>query len=161
MVERGDESVNPDGEETRALNKLSGRVVGARIEVHRHLGPGLLESAYEECLAYELALAGLTFSRQKVLPVIYKDVALECGYRIDFLVEDRLVVELKAVDQLQPVHTAQVITYLKLLKLPLGLLINFNVPALRQGIKRVVNGFPPPSDSLSPRPLRLGGKSDE
>ena len=168
----GGEVVNTEDEEAGELNELSGRVVGACIEVHRHLGPGLLESTYEECLAHELTLAGLGFDRQKILPVVYKGVALECGYRLDLLVEGRLVVELKAIDQFLPVHMAQVITYLKLLNLPLGLLINFNVPALRQGIKRVVNRFPspsipstrpssPPSPPLPLRPLRLCGESDE
>ncbi len=148
------------GDEARGFNDLSGRVVGACIEVHRHLGPGLFESAYEECLAHELTLAGLRFDRQKLLPVVYKGIALECGYRLDLLVEGRLVVELKAVDHLLPVHLAQVLTYLKLMHLPLGLLINFNVPTLRQGIKRVVNQFPAaPSSSL--RPPRLCGESDE
>jgi GxxExxY protein len=122
------------------LNDLSGKVIGACIEIHRELGPGLLESAYEECLAYELSRAGLRFDRQRALPVRYKEVQLDCGYRLDFVVENALIVELKAVVELHPIHAAQLLTYLKLDKKPLGLLINFNVPALHQGVKRVACG---------------------
>jgi GxxExxY protein len=122
------------------LNELSGRVIGACIEIHRELGPGLLESSYEECLAYELSQMGLRFERQKPLPVAYKAVRLECGYRLDLVVEEELIVEVKAVTELAPIHEAQLLTYLKLSRLSLGLLINFNVPALKQGIKRVVAG---------------------
>lgn len=122
------------------LNNLSGQVIGACIEIHRELGPGLLESAYEECLAYELSKAGLRFERQRALPVRYKEVQLDCGYRLDFVVEDMLIVELKAVTELHPIHEAQVLTDLKLDRKSLGLLINFNVPVLKQGIKRVACG---------------------
>lgn len=122
------------------LNELSGKVIGACIEIHRELGPGLLESAYEECLAYELSKAGLCFDRQRPLPVRYKEVRLDCGYRLDFVVEDLLIVELKAVTELHPIHEAQLLTYLKLDKKSLGLLINFNVPLLKQGVKRVACG---------------------
>ena len=122
------------------LNDLSGKVIGACIEIHRALGPGLLESAYEECLAYELSKAGLGFERQRALPVRYKEVQLDCGYRLDLVVESALIVELKAVTELHPVHEAQLLTYLKLDQKPLGLLINFNVPALKDGVKRVVCG---------------------
>lgn len=122
------------------LNELSRKVIGACIEIHRELGPGLLESAYEECLAYELTLAGLHFERQKPLPVRYKEVELDCGYRLDFVVEGALIVELKAVAEHHPIHEAQLLTYLKLDKKSLGLLINFNVPVLKQGVKRVVCG---------------------
>lgn len=115
----------------------SGTVIGACIEVHRHLGPGLLESIYEECLARELGLRSVTFERQVALPVRYKDVELDLGYRIDLIVEGRLVVEIKAVERLQPVHTAQVLTYLKLTNLPTALLVNFNVPSLREGLRRI------------------------
>jgi GxxExxY protein len=108
--------------------------------VHRELGPGLLESAYEEALAYELTLARLPFERQLDLPLLYKEVALSCGYRLDFVINDILVVELKAVTELLPVHHAQVLTYLKLRRQPLGLLINFNVPVLKDGIRRIVLG---------------------
>jgi GxxExxY protein len=124
----------------RSLNELSGRVIGACIEIHRELGPGLLESAYEECLAYELSKAGLRFERQRPLPVRYKEVQLDCGYRLDFVVEDVLIVELKAVTELHPIHEAQLLTYLKLDKKALGLLINLNVPVLKRGVKRVACG---------------------
>ncbi|HZR15895.1 MAG TPA: GxxExxY protein [Verrucomicrobiae bacterium] len=136
-----------DAEARRSqLNDLSGRVIGLCIEIHRELGPGLLESAYEECLAYELSKAGLGFERQRALPVHYKEVQLDCGYRLDFVVERSLIVELKAVTELHPIHEAQLLTYLKLDKKPLGLLINFNVPVLKQGVKRVACGdlFRPP-----------------
>jgi GxxExxY protein len=121
------------------LNRLTERVIGAAIEVHRHLGPGLLESAYEECLCRELSLTGLSFQRQLELPVEYKGARLDCGYRLDVVVERRLVLELKSVEALLPVHEAQTITYLKLTNLRAGLLINFNVPILKNGIRRFVN----------------------
>ncbi|MEB3885128.1 GxxExxY protein [Lyngbya sp. CCY1209] len=121
------------------LNEISGRVIGAAITVHRELGPGLLESAYEKCLAYELRQRGLTVEEQIPVPVVYKGIKLECGYRLDLLVEKRIIVELKAVDALLPIHDAQLLTYLKLCKLRLGLLINFNVPILKNGIKRLLN----------------------
>jgi len=122
------------------LNDLTGKVIGLCIEIHRELGPGLLESAYEECLAYELSKAGLRFERQRPLPVHYKEVQLDCGYRLDLVIEDALIIELKAVMELHPIHEAQLLTYLKLDGKSLGLLINFNVPVLKQGIKRVVCG---------------------
>lgn len=122
------------------MNDLSGKVIGLCIEVHRETGPGLLESAYEECLAYELSKNGLHFERQKDMPLRYKDVFLNCGYRLDFLIEDSLVIELKAVDKLQPIHQAQMLTYLKLSQKSLGLLINFNVPMLKDGIQRMTCG---------------------
>jgi len=123
------------------MNQLTERVIGACIEIHKTLGPGLLESAYEECLCHELRLAGLGFERQKSLPVAYKSVQLDCGYRLDVVVEKKLLVELKAVQDLLPIHEAQLLTYLKLSGLTVGLLINFYVPALRRGIKRIVNHF--------------------
>jgi GxxExxY protein len=123
------------------INELTERVIGACIEIHKTIGPGLLESAYEECLCRELHLAGLKFERQKPLPVAYKGVQLDCGYRIDLVVEDKLIVELKTVQELLPIHEAQPLTYLKLSGLAVGLLINFNVPVLRRGIKRIVNHF--------------------
>ena len=123
------------------MNQLTERVIGACIEIHKTLGPGLLESAYEECLCHELRLAGLGFERQKSLPVAYKGVQLDCGYRLDVVVEKKLLVELKAVQELLPIHEAQLLTYLKLSGLTVGLLSNFNVPALRRGIKRIVNHF--------------------
>jgi GxxExxY protein len=122
-------------------NDISGKIIGCAIEVHKTLGPGLLESAYEECLFYELIESGLKVERQKALPVVYKEVKLEAGYRIDLLVENLVVVELKSVDALNDVHTAQVLTYLKLSGCKLGLLINFNVSRLRDGIKRLKNGY--------------------
>jgi GxxExxY protein len=113
-------------------------IIGAAIEVHRHLGPGLLESAYEECLCHELHLRGLSFERQVDLPVSYKGLLLGCGYKIDLIVQREVVVELKAVETLLPVHEAQLLTYLKLSGKSVGLLINFNTPLLTRGIKRLV-----------------------
>jgi len=123
------------------INGLSREIIGAAIEVHRALGSGLLESAYEECLARELRLRQIPFERQKALPVNYKGLRLECGYRLDLTVADEIIVEVKAVDSLLPVHLAQLMTYLKLGGWNLGLLINFHVPVLKQGIKRVVLGL--------------------
>ncbi len=112
-------------------------VIGAAIEVHRGLGPGLLESAYEECLCYELSSKGLDFLRQVALPVSYKKVKIDCGYRMDIVISNELVVEVKAVEKLLPVHEAQLLTYLKVSGLHTGLLINLNVPVLKQGLKRM------------------------
>ncbi len=120
-------------------NEISEKIIGCAIQVHRELGPGLLESSYEECLYYELIQAGLLVEKQKPLPLVYKEVKLECGYRIDLLVEKMVVVEIKAVEALNDVHMAQILTYLKLSKCKLGLLINFNVALLKDGIKRVAN----------------------
>jgi GxxExxY protein len=111
-------------------------IIGAAIEVHRQLGPGLLESIYEECLAHELKLCGIPFRRQVALPVVYKGLELDCGYFMDFVIQDRVVLELKSVEHILPVHEAQLLTYLRLSKNRLGLLINFNVPVLKQGISR-------------------------
>jgi len=121
--------------------QLTHEIIGAAIEVHRMLGPGLLESTYEECLARELGLRSLPFERQKPLPLVYKDVKLECGYRIDLLVDGRIVVELKAVDALAPIHDAIVLTYLRLSGCKIGLLINFNVVVLKDGLRRLVNKY--------------------
>lgn len=121
-----------------ADKELTHSIIGAAIEVHRTLGPGLLESAYEECIARELTLRGLSFERQKALPVVYKEVKLECGYRVDLLVEGRVIVELKSVEALAPVHDAIVLTYLRLSGAPIGLLINFNVAVLKDGLKRFI-----------------------
>jgi GxxExxY protein len=121
------------------LNKLTEAIIGAAISVHRELGPGLLESAYEACLAYELTDRGLRVERQKELPVTYRGHSLDCGYRLDLLIEDLVIVELKAVEKLQPIHEAQLLSYLKLSGAPLGLLLNFNVIELRRGIRRLVN----------------------
>jgi len=123
------------------INELTECVIGACIEIHKAIGPGLLESAYEECLCHELRLANLAFERQKPLPVAYKGVKLDCGYRIDLVVDGKLIVELKTVQELLPIHEAQLLTYLKLSGLAVGLLVNFNVPVLRRGIKRIVNHY--------------------
>ena len=120
------------------LNQLTEKIIGAAIEVHRNLGPGLLESTYETCLVYELGQLGLLVERQKALPVVYKDVKLEQGYRIDLLVEGVVIVELKVVEEINSVHEAQVLSYLKLSGCPAGLLLNFNVKLLKQGIRRFV-----------------------
>ena len=119
-------------------NEISHEIIGAAIEVHRLLGPGLLESAYEECLSKELALRNLHVERQKPVPVVYKDVKLECGYRIDLLVESRIVVELKSIESLAAIHEAIILTYLRLSGHRLGLLINFNVKVLKDGIRRYI-----------------------
>jgi len=121
-------------------NELSKIVFDCALKVHRNLGPGLLESAYEECLFYELKKHGLRVEKQKPLPLIYEEVKLEVGYRVDILVENKLVIEVKSVEALNDVHLAQVLTYLKLSNCKLGLLINFNVTLIKNGIKRVING---------------------
>jgi len=118
------------------INEITEKIIGCAIEVHRNLGPGLLESAYEECLDFELRSAGLSTLRQLAIPVIYKEIKLECGYRIDILVENSVVIELKTVDCFSPVHEAQILTYLKFSKKEVGLLINFNVRLLKDGLKR-------------------------
>jgi GxxExxY protein len=123
-------------------NRITDAIIGAAIEVHRQLGPGLLESAYEACLAYELIQRGLRIERQKELPLKYKEVALDCGYRMDLLVADSVVVEIKAAEHVSPLHEAQVISYLKLSGCKVGLLINFNSRTLIGGVRRLVNGFP-------------------
>jgi GxxExxY protein len=123
-------------------NRITDAIIGAAIEVHRQLGPGLLESAYEACLAYELIQRGVKIERQKELPLKYKEVALDCGYRMDLLVADSVVVEIKAAEHVSPLHEAQVISYLKLSGCKVGLLINFNSTTLIGGVRRLVNGFP-------------------
>ena len=120
------------------INDLTGEVIGAAIEVHNALGPGLLESAYEKCLCRELSLREVRYLTQKEIPLFYKGEDIYCGYRLDFIVEDCLILELKACDKLQPVHEAQLLTYLKLAKIKVGLLINFNVSVLKDGIKRMM-----------------------
>ena len=122
-------------------NIVSEKVIGAAIEVHRILGPGLLESAYEECLCFELHERGIKTERQVTIPVVYKKVSLECGYRLDVIVDDLVIVELKTVEKLLPIHDAQLLTYLKLTKKKLGLLLNFNVALLKEGIKRIVHNI--------------------
>ena len=128
--------------EGQRLDDITERVIGGAIQVHRTLGPGLLETAYEACLAFELAERGLNVARQVSLPIVYRDVKLECGYRLDLVVEDSVIVEVKAVDELAPIHEAQVLSYLKLSGLCVGLLINFNVVILKKGLRRIVNEFP-------------------
>jgi GxxExxY protein len=125
-----------DGRSGR-FEDCSSAVIGACIEVHRVLGPGLLESAYEACLAHELTFRGLSFERQKALPISYKGVQLECGYRMDFLVCAELVVEIKAVERLLRVHEAQLISYLRLTRMPAGLLVNFHAETIRRGLRRL------------------------
>ncbi|MDQ3200036.1 MAG: GxxExxY protein [Verrucomicrobiota bacterium] len=120
------------------FDELSNRVIGCAIEVHRELGPGLLESAYRQCLAHELALAHLPFRMEVPLPVLYKEVLLECGYRMDLVVDSKLLLELKSVESLLPIHQAQVLSYMRLANIPIGLLINFNVTKLTNGLKRFV-----------------------
>jgi len=135
--------------EQNRMKEITEKIIGAAIEVHKTIGPGLLESAYEECQAREMQLRGLNFARQVPLPVAYKGVTLDCGYRLDFLVERAVVLELKALDALQPIHEAQVLTYLKLGGWTVGLLINFNVPILKSGIKRIVLNYKEPSASAA------------
>ena len=118
------------------INKITEIIIGCAIDVHKILGPGLLESAYEECLHYEIIQANLKVERQVPVPVIYKEIKLEYGYRIDLLVENSVIIELKSVDSIIPVHEAQLLTYMKFAQKPLGLLINFNVTLLKNGIKR-------------------------
>ena len=122
-------------------NELSKIIIGKAIEVHKELGPGLLESAYQECLLYELKKSGLKVQKEKALPIVYKEVKLDHGYRIDILVENKVVIELKTVEFLTDVHQAQILTYLKLGDYKLGLLINFNVKLLKNGLKRFVNNL--------------------
>lgn len=132
------------GEKKAEIDRITERIIGAAIEVHRELGPGLLESAYEQCLCFELSQRGLRFERQKPYPVEYKGQTLDCGYRADVVVEDRVIVELKAVERLDEIHDAQLLSYLKLSGLHVGLLINFNVRVLKHGIRRLVNELPEP-----------------
>jgi len=122
-------------------NLLTEKIIGGAIEVHKRLGPGLLESAYEECLCYELNQLRINFERQVPLPLNYKGVKLDCGYRMDLVVEDLVIIELKTVERFHPIHDAQLLSYLKLYDKHLGLLVNFHVPVLKDGIKRVVNNF--------------------
>lgn len=122
-------------------NEISSKIIGAAIEVHKQLGPGLLESTYETCLTYELKQMGLDVKQQQALPVVYKEVKLDAGYRIDLLVENKVIVEIKSVDALADIHTAQLLTYLKLKDLKLGLLINFNSVRVVDGLKRIVNNL--------------------
>ena len=136
-------------DQKQRLNKITETIIGAAIDVHRALGPGLLESAYEACMVYDLIQSSLKVEQQKPLSVVYREVKLECGYRLDLMIENEVIVEIKSVEKLLPIHKAQLMSYLKLSDCKVGLLINFNVEILKDGIQRVVNNFPD-----SQRPLR-------
>ena len=123
------------------LNKLNNTIIGAAIEVHKILGPGLLESAYEQCLCHELSLKNISFERQKELPIVDKQIKLDCGYRLDILVEGNIILELKSCEKIEPIYRAQLLTYLKLSGKTLGLIMNFNTPVMKDGIIRIVNDF--------------------
>ena len=127
--------------EATRINAITSQIIGAAISVHDELGPGMLESAYEACMVHELMQRGLRVERQKPLPLIYKGITIDCGYRLDLLVENSVIVELKSVDRIESVHSKQVLTYLKLSGIKVGLLINFNVEFLRKGLTRLVNGL--------------------
>lgn len=126
----------------KQIDQLTDRVIGGAIEVHRQLGPGLLESTYESCLCWELQSAGIEFARQLELPIRYKGNCVQAGYRLDLLIENVLIVELKSIDRIEPIHKAQLLTYLRLSGLQVGLLINFNTPLLKDGVVRIVNNLP-------------------
>ena len=119
-------------------NRLSSKIIGGAIEVHKVLGPGLLESAYEKCMCHELKLRGLSFDNQKPLPLVFKGEEIDCGYRLDVVVGNAIILELKACEKIEPIHKAQLLTYLKISGLTLGLILNFNVPVMRRGIVRIV-----------------------
>jgi GxxExxY protein len=123
---------------SRQFSLLSNKIIGCAIEVHRHLGPGLLESTYQQCLAHELRINGIELEIEHPLPVVYKDIRLDCGYRIDLLVENEIILELKSVEKIAPIHEAQLLTYLKLAKVKQGFLINFNVRRLKDGLKSYI-----------------------
>ena len=129
-------------EEKERLDLITRRIIGAAIEVHKAVGPGLLESAYQACLAFELRERNLKVDEQVPLPLLYKEVKLDCGYRIDLIVEDAVIVEIKAVEHLAPIHEAQLLSYLRLTHKTVGLLINFHSRVLKEGLKRIVNEFP-------------------
>lgn len=139
-------------DEEERLNKITETIIGVAIGIHKALGPGLLESAYEACMVYDLIQSGLKVEQQKPLPVIYREVKLECGYRLDLMIENEVIVEIKSVEKLLPIHKAQLMSYLKLSDCKVGLLINFNVELLKDGIQRIVNNFP--DSPRTQRPLR-------
>ena len=151
-----DSMSKPEVAEGLVENELTDKIIGAAIEVHRHLGPGLLESAYEECLCYELSQLGLRFKRQVHLPIHYKGIKLESAYRMDLLVEDTVVVEIKATEETPAIYSAQVLTYLKAAGLRVGLLMNFNVPVLKKGLKRIVNHYAGPAPTHDAETRRRG-----
>ena len=136
-------------------SQLTHAIIGAAIEVHRGLGPGLLEAVYEECLARELTLRNIPFERQKPIPLVYKDLKLECGYRLDLLIAARIVVEIKAIESIAPIHEAVMLTYLRLTGVSLGLLINFHVPILKDGIRRFVWHYKEKDNAETLSPQRL------
>lgn len=144
--------------ENEELDLITKEIIGAAIEVHRRLGPGLLESAYEACLAFELRERGFKIEQQKPLPVIYRDVRLDCGYRLDLVVEDSVIVEIKAIERLLPVHDAQLLSYLRLSNKNVGLLINFHVRLLKNGVKRIVHEFPDSAPSARSAVNEFGEK---
>src|SRR5688572_7187107 len=144
----------------KCINDLSHRLIGAAIEVHRELGPGLLESAYEGAYSRELTLQGVPHVRQKIMPVFYKCSEIDVGYRIDLLIDERVVLEIKAVEKLLPIHATQLLTYLRLGKFPLGLLINFNVQKLIEGVERVSNNAPNLSASSASSALKTPSSSE-
>lgn len=149
-----------EGAETaESLNRITERVIGAAMRVHQALGPGLLESAYEACLAFELADSGMKVVQQQPLPVVYRNVRLSCGYRLDFIVDDRVIVEVKAISRLEPIHDAQLLSYLRLSSRPVGLLINFNVKVLKNGVRRLVNNFPEGSAVSAPSAVNPSARS--
>jgi GxxExxY protein len=133
------------------LNEITERIIGSSIQIHRATGPGLLESVYLACLVFELGQLGFKLQTQSPIPVVYKRVKLDCGFRADLIVEDAVIVEIKAVDRIAPIHQAQMLTYLRLSGCALGLIINFNTKLLTDGVKRVVNGFPDPAGDMRPR----------
>jgi GxxExxY protein len=139
-----------------AINAITDRIIGACIDVHKELGPGLLESAYEECVCHLLSIAGMPFERQVSVPVQFRGIRLDCGYRLDIVAARTVVVELKAIERIAPVHEAQVLTYLKLSGYPVGLLVNFNVPVLKAGIRRIIHQ---PQQTIS-APPRLRVRTD-
>jgi len=135
-------------DDAERLDGITEAVIGAAIEVHRALGAGLLESAYQSCLSFELATRGLSVERERQIPVIYKQARLDCGYRADLVVANEVIVEVKSVDQFHPIHAAQLLSYLRLSGLRVGLLMNFNVTVLTKGIRRIVNAYPDPMSPL-------------
>ena len=137
---------------------LTRAIIGAAIDIHRTLGPGLLEAVYEECLAKEFLLRSIPFERQKPIPLVYKDLKLECGYRLDFLVDRRVVLELKSIDAIAPIHETVMLTYLRLSGVSIGLLINFNVPILKDGIRRYVWNYKEPDNAEAQRNAELRGE---
>jgi GxxExxY protein len=148
-------------EEKDRLDFITRRIIGAAIEVHRRLGPGLLESAYEACLAYELRQLVFTVEQQKPLSIVYKGVNLDCVYRLDLIVNESVIVEIKAVDRLAPIHDAQLLSYLRLTNKKVGLLINFHVRVLKNGLKRMVNEFPDSAVSVLSAVTKKNADMDE